>query len=94
MKEKLEALRQRYITLGNDLQSPDLTPKKMAEYAKEYSDLTPIIEKIERLQKIERDVAGAEGRFVVAFETLHARDRVIVVHLGVDVDPFIYSIRE
>ncbi len=75
MKDKLESLRQRYVTLGNDLQSPDLTPKKMAEYAKEYSDLTPIIEKVERLQKITRDIAGAEE--LLADKTLDAETRTM-----------------
>lgn len=59
-REKLNSLRERHEHLNNQLQSPELTPKQMAEFAKEYSDLSPIIEKIETLQKTDRDIAGAK----------------------------------
>jgi peptide chain release factor 1 len=59
-REKLNTLRERHEYLSKELQSPELTTKKMAEYSKEYSDLLPIIEKVNLLQKTDRDIAGAK----------------------------------
>ena len=60
MREKLDTLRQRHEKLALDLQQPGLTPKQMADYSKEYSDLSPIIEKINLMQKADKDIAGAK----------------------------------
>lgn len=58
--EKLQAVAARYEALSQELQSPDLQPKKMAELSKEYSDLTPIVEQIVLLQKNQSNIAQAK----------------------------------
>lgn len=75
MRDKLEAVRQRHEFLGRELQRPDITSKQMAQFSKEYSDLIPIIEKIETLQKMDRDIAGA--REMLADPSLDADTRAM-----------------
>ena len=57
--EKLQAVADRHELLSQQLQSPELNPKQMAELAKEYSDLTPIVEQIKRLQQNAINIQGA-----------------------------------
>jgi len=59
-REKLNALIDRHNKLSDDLQSPDLNPKQMAELSKEYSNLTDIVERIRDLRKLDSDKAGLE----------------------------------
>jgi peptide chain release factor 1 len=58
--EKLQAVAARHELLSDQLQSPDLTPKQMAELAKEYSDLTPVVDQIKRLQQNAAYIEGAK----------------------------------
>lgn len=59
-REKLNAIIERHNALSDELQSPELNPKKMAELSKEYSDLSSIVEKIKGLQKADNDKLGLE----------------------------------
>ena len=58
-QEKLSAVVARYDAVAQELQSPDLQPKKMAELSKEYSDLTPIVDQIKLLQRNSANIAQA-----------------------------------
>lgn len=55
---KLKAIQERHSALSNELQSPDLQPKQMAELSKEYSDLSDIVEQIKELQRLDNDKEG------------------------------------
>lgn len=55
---KLNAIQERHTALSNELQSPDLHPKQMAELSKEYSDLSSIVEQIRELQRLDNDKEG------------------------------------
>lgn len=59
-REKLNTLLERHNGLSEELQSPELSPKRMGELSKEYSDLTAIVEQIAQLQKADSDKAGIE----------------------------------
>ena len=59
-REKLNALIDRHNTLSDELQSPALNPKQMAELSKEYSNLTAIVEQIQAMKKADNDKAGLE----------------------------------
>ena len=59
-REKLNTLLERHNALSEELQSPDLHPKRMGELSKEYSDLTAIVEQISQLQKADSDKAGID----------------------------------
>jgi peptide chain release factor 1 len=59
-REKLNTLLERHNALSEELQSPELSPKRMGELSKEYSDLTAIVEQISALQKADSDKAGIE----------------------------------
>lgn len=59
-REKLNSIQERHQALSQELQSPDLSPKRMGELSKEYSDLSAIVEQIGELQKADNDKAGIE----------------------------------
>lgn len=59
-RNKLNTLLERHNSLSEELQSPELSPKRMGELSKEYSDLTSIVEQIAELQKADSDKAGIE----------------------------------
>lgn len=72
-REKLNSILERHNSLSDELQSPELTPKRMGELSKEYADLTAIVEKISDLQKADSDKAGIEE--MLADSTLDAETR-------------------
>lgn len=57
-REKLNTLLERHNGLSEELQSPTLSPKRMGELSKEYSDLTAIVQQITMLQKLDSDRDG------------------------------------
>ncbi len=59
-QEKLSAVVARHEAIAQELQSPELQPKKMAELSKEYSDLSSVVEKIKELQRSIDNIAQAK----------------------------------
>jgi peptide chain release factor 1 len=59
-RNKLNTLLERHNALSEELQSPELSPKRMGELSKEYSDLTAIVEKIAELQKADKEKIDLE----------------------------------
>jgi peptide chain release factor 1 len=61
-EEKLDGLVARHKTLGDKLLEPEVAgSSNYAKLSKEYSDLTPIVEKIRAFQEVQKEIEGAEA---------------------------------
>lgn len=58
--DTLEKIKARHHELSSLLSSGTLDSESMAKYAKEYSDISPIVEKTEEYQKIKEDMEALE----------------------------------
>ena len=61
MRDRLEKLKQKFLKIDEELQSPNLNGQKLKELSKERSRLTPIYEKVEEYFKTEKDLEDAKS---------------------------------
>jgi peptide chain release factor 1 len=61
MRDRLEKLKQKFLKIDEELQSPSLNTQKLKELSKERSRLTPIYEKVEEYFKTEKDLEDAKS---------------------------------
>ncbi len=62
MQDKLEALKERFHEVGQQIIQPEVVtdPKRYSKLSKEYKDLERIVEKYDAYQKLIKDIAGAK----------------------------------
>ena len=59
LPEKLDQVVKRHETLAVEMSSGDLAPADFAKLSKEYSDLTPVVEKAKELHGLMDELDGA-----------------------------------
>lgn len=60
LEDKLENIKNKYISLGEKLLHPEELGNNFAKYSKEYSDLEPIVNKINEYLKAKNDIEEAK----------------------------------
>lgn len=60
LEDKLESIKSKYISLGEKLLNPESLGNNFAKYSKEYSDLEPIVNKIDEYLKTQNDIKEAK----------------------------------